>query len=486
MRFSLAALLCSLCLLISPPLWGAESELNLHDVLKIILQNNPDLSLARLQQRALQLDHDSLQEQLDPRYAIKGNLSDETSPTTSPFAPKGTSIGLLSGSFTQPMENGSSLTATASYTRAQSSYPSTVPKAFQSTINPTYQHQIDFIYRYPLLRGHDNRVYQEKLHQNEASTQAAQWQVAIQQEQWLAQGVRLYFQLAANDIAIQLSKDAVLRAEKLLVYQKKREHFGLIERADRLQAEALLAAREMELTNAQATRSSTLTALNRLMQHEHDEPIEPQLPNLMMPKEQQVHLLLEQAKQQRPLFHLLDAQEEASAALLAQAMESDQRQFDLLGQIGSRSLSGSALTALGQGFTLKDRYIGIGFEVSDTLSQQSHRPAIEKAELGLERVRLQRQQAIENSITEMTTALTQYQNGHMTQAAAHKREAAEQEKFLAEMRRYREGRSDTATVVQFEGDLRTAELQAALQAIQIQLAIYQLQLATGSLLKAFL
>ena len=51
------------------------------------------------------------------------------------------------------------------------------------------------------------------------------------------------------------------------------------------------------------------------------------------------------------------------------------------------------------------------------------------------------------------------------------------------MRRYREGRSDTATLVQFEADLRSAELRAELQYLTLLLAERQLAWAKGSLLQ---
>ncbi|MDQ6994952.1 MAG: TolC family protein, partial [Mariprofundaceae bacterium] len=193
-------------------------------------------------------------------------------------------------------------------------------------------------------------------------------------------------------------------------------------------------------------------------------------------------VLLAKAKKNRAIFMMLDAQEKASHALLTQARENDQQQLDVIAQVGTRSLSGSSLTTLGQGFTLKDRYLGVGVEWSDSLATHALKPSIRKAELALERIQLQRQQAIENIITTISEASMQYNNASMTQAMAQQRVQMEKKNFQAEMKRYREGRSDTATVIQLEGGLRTAELQASLQKIQMQSAIYRIKLATGTLL----
>lgn len=497
-RFSTTLLAISLCF--SSPIWGAEQhlrldyalhiskavashDLSLDDVLQQVFEHNASLKITRLQVKSLQLDRAAIKEQLDPRASVKSTLSDETTPTTNPFAPSGINIGIITGSITQPLEDGSNLSLSASYSRSKTTYPSSVPKAFQATINPTYQHQIDLIYRYPLFKGHDNLVYQAQLKQMDANEHAAHWQVIMEKEQLAAQAIQLFFQMQANQVAIELSRDAVVRAKKLLKYQEKREHFGLIEKADRLQADALLSGRQLELVNAQGTWNNTQTSLNRLMHQPYNTPI--QLHSSIHPtlKTKHIQVLQAKAQQHRAIFMMLNAQEEAAHALLTQARENDRQQLDVIGQIGTRALSGSSLTALGQGFTLKDRYLGVGLEWSDSLVKHDIKPSIQKAELALERVQLQREQALNNINTEISQAIMQYDNAQMTQATAQSRVEMEKEKFNAEMRRYHVGRSNTATIVQFEGELHAAELQSSLQNIQMQWALKRIQLSTGLLLQ---
>ncbi|MDQ6974860.1 MAG: TolC family protein [Mariprofundaceae bacterium] len=458
------------------------TTLSLHDVLNLVLKDNTSLKIKRLEEKNLQLDAAVIKEQLDPHASIKSTLSDETTPTTNPFAPSGTNIGVVTANITQPLDNGANVSLSASYSRSKTSYPSSVPSVFQATINPTYQHQIDLIYRYPLFKGHDNLAYQAQLETVSANEHAAHWQVAIEKEQLAAQAIQLFFQLAANQIAIQLSKDAVLRAQKFLAYQKKREHLGLIEKADRIQAEALLSGRKFEFINAQTTWNNSRVSLNRLMHRYYQAPLQLTLSSNTSVQPQSMPILISEAQKHRAIFMLLDAQEKASHALLTQARENERQQLDVIGQIGTRALSGSPLTVLGQGFTLKDRYLGVGIEWSDSLAKHALKPNIQKAELALERIQLQRQQAIENIITNISEARMQYENAFMTQASAQQRVQMEKKKFNAEMQRYHEGRSDTATVIQFEGALRNAELQASLQKIQMQSARYRIELAIGRLL----
>ena len=466
------------------PCWGGEYKLSLTDVLRIVLNHHPDLALARIQERSLHIEQKNIEGMLDPRVSLAGSLSDETTPTTNPFAPSGNNRRLIAGSITKRMDGGSTLTGSFNYTRSKVSYPASVPTVFQARVNPTYQQQIDLIYRYPLLRGRGNPSYNEQLTSNQYNGEAAHWRIAIQQEQLAARAISLYYQAASNVIARKLAQETVMRAKKLLAYQKKRQIFGLIEETDRRQTEALLTSRKMDYTNAKATLSNTITALNRLMLYDTNQPIQTDISiisNTLNIKP--MHIWLEQAKQQRPVFRMLDAQQASNDASLTLTHDQHEAQVDLIAQVGSRSLSGSPGYTFGQGFTLNDRFVSIGIELHDTLGGKSTRSAILKTELERERIHLQRQQAIENTKTELSTALTFYQNGQMMKTSSKLHEQAEHKKFITELKRYRDGRSDTATLIQFEGDLRNAELQAALQDIQVQLAKQQIELATGNLLQ---
>ena len=77
---------------------------------------------------------------------------------------------------------------------------------------------------------------------------------------------------------------------------------------------------------------------------------------------------------------------------------------------------------------------------------------------------------------------TSLKSGIPAYRQARLRVEAEKRKLDAELKRYREGRSDTATVVQFEGDLSNAERQAELLGVSLNLAEKQLAWAQGTLL----
>lgn len=254
-----------------PGLSWAE-PVTLAEVIRESISRSPDIPLNQLNTDLVKTDQQRIEGMLDPNVSIRLGYSDEKVPTTSPFAADKTQFGQLSGTVTKPLQDGSSLTGSLNYNRTKFGYPSTVPAGFQSSINPTYKNQVDLTYRYPLLRGHGNPAYHEQMAASKQDEQAAFWRVEMLKEQLAGQATALYFQLTADNLALKLAEDAVHRAKKLLRYQKTREQFGLIERADRLQAEALLATRRMELTIAEATslqekQTSTDSCFDLRMRH---------------------------------------------------------------------------------------------------------------------------------------------------------------------------------------------------------------------------
>ncbi|MES0371318.1 MAG: TolC family protein [Mariprofundaceae bacterium] len=475
--------------LVIPGLSFAE-PVSLAEVIRESISKSPDIPLNQLNTDLVKTDQQRIEGMLDPNVSMRLGYSDEKVSTTNPFAADQTQFGQLSGTVIKPLQDGSSLTGSLNYNRTKLGYPSTGLATLQSSINPIYQNQIDLTYRYPLLRGHGNPAYHEQMAASKQDEQAAIWRVEMLKEQLASQATALYFQLTADNLALNLAEDAVNRSKKLLRYQKMREQFGLIERADRLQAEALLATRVMELTIADATSLRGKTSLNRIMLRSPDAPLHPDLNGGIfssnMVNELSLDELLSEAERNRPAFRVIEASLDASSARLAAARNQHETQIDLIGQVGSRALDGSAGKALGQGFTLNDRFISLSVELSDTITGNATKASIRQAELGRQKAQLERIQMRESVKSELANALTTLSSMQKTVVSAHQRAKAEKNKFNAELKRYREGRSDTATIIQFEGELSAAELQAAMQEVTLRLAEHQLALARGTLLPAVL
>ncbi|MDQ7002191.1 MAG: TolC family protein [Ghiorsea sp.] len=472
-------MLTCLCLVWQTPVQA--KVLSLSDVLSHVFAKSPDLQSSAVQVDMQRANSQQLDGALDMHYGASAGLSNEIAPTTSPFAPTETNAAFIAGQAVQPFINGSTLTATVKYNRVGLIYPSSVISAFQSKPNPQYQHQIDLMYRYPLAAGSGNPNYTYQKEASLADEKAAKLRIALLKEQIAAQAIGMYAQFVLSDLSVKLAKDAELRATQLLDNQKKRESFGLVEKADRYQTEALVAARKLQLAQAKADKRAAQTALNRLMYQDANTRLAVTFhsPHVQLAA---VSKMLEKAKSKRPIFKVLDAQYTAAEAQLNLTQASSDYQLDLIGKVGTRALDGRAGTAFIQGFNpVHDRYIGISVEFSDVLNHQSSRGAVQKSVLVLESINIERHKAVLDLHTEIATLLNDLRSARITLKASKAQVKAEKKKYHAEMERYQKGRTPTSMVIQFEGDLRAAQLREAIQRISLGVIKYKLALAVGEL-----
>ncbi len=466
-----------------PEVWvlpAYAAPLQFKDVLTTMFNKSPDLQSSRLQTKMREAETAQVEGALDMRYGANAGISNEKAPTTSPFAATETNAAFVAGNVVKPFADGSTLTGTLKYNRAELIYPASVNPAFQSSPNPLYQHQIDLTYRYPLAAGKGNPNYTFQKEAGDAEEKAAGLRVAVLKEQLAAQAIGLYAQFVLNDLSVEVAEDAVLRAKQLLNNQKKRENFGLVEKEDRYQTEALVAARKLQLAQAVAAEKSAQTALNRLMYQDADTPLSVSFaaPEVRITS---VADMLNKAQAKRPIFQVLDAQYAAAESRLSMVQSAGDYQLDLVGQVGTRALDGSAGTAFAQGFTVDDRYIGLSVEFSDVVGNKGNRATIEKNVLVLESIQIERSKArldLESEIAKLVDAI---RSAETTLKASAKQVQAERKKYRAQVARYKKGRTPTSVVIQFEGDLRAAELRYLIQQVNKGVSEYQLALAMGEL-----
>jgi len=448
-------------------------------VIRNVLERHPDISVVRLKTEKIRTDQQRIEGQLDPQITASLLSTNDQNPTNSLFNPViSNTFQQIKGDITKPLSNGDTVTIAVDYNRSLLTFEKTNQFAL---FDPSYHNQIDLTYRHALLRGSGRPAYHQALAAALADESAARFQEAVTARNLSRQAIQLYFDIEADAVNRRLAFDTAKRAGRLLAYQKSRERFGLIEKADRLQAEALLATRRMELADAEARLAEDTTALNRLMLRDPGTPITTRDDQRLDGSLPDLEDAMDVSDERRPELLALAARIKAAEARLAEASDDDRAQLDLVGRIGSRTLAGSYGTAVRKGFSLADRFASIGIEFKDTVTNNAARAAIRKAELQREQVLAEHRQTRELIKDDLARLLTLIRGGRKTWAAARIRELKERKKFAAELARYREGRSDTATVIQFEGDLRAGEIETALRRIALLRNQRQLAWAEGTL-----
>jgi len=458
-------------------------EISLKQAIETVLAHHPDLNVSRIDSAIAATETGRIEGVLDPVLSATILASGEQVPINSIYQPSENRIGQMIGKISKPLANGGSLGADFNYTRTSQGFI-TSPFASQlARFNPSYRNQVNINYRQPMLKGYGRPEYNQALISAQARLKQSKKQQRVIAHNLTLRVINAYYQLASDDINIDIAKQAVKRAKTLLLYQRSREQFGLIEKADRLQAGALLAARKTDLQRSLSHRLNDQSTLNRLMLHRSNDAIailRDLDPNTQHPAK--LNAAIDKAEQLRPELQVLNAQIQAADAQLAIARDADQMQLDIVAKLGTRALERSPLQAAVAGLSINDHFASLSLEYSDALGRSAARAAILKAELQRQRIDADRLQVLEHIHDDISAARTAITAGLPTLHMAKKQVRAEHRKFKAEMKRYRQGRSDTSTLVQFEGELRNAALNAQLQQLTIELAETQLAWAQGRLL----
>ena len=459
-------------------------EMDLKAAIETVIASHPDLEISRIDRRIAQTESRRVEGMLDPVVTASIGASEDTTPTSSSFQPSETRLGQISGGIAKPLESGGKLGANFNYSGTSQDYPQSPLSAQLSSFNPAYRNQINFNYRHPLLKGNNRPDYFLSHVVSETGVRVADMQHQVDAHILALKTTNAWFQLASDDISIRIAEQATQRARDLLDYQHVRERFGLIETADRLQVEALLSARKTDLQRAHARRAGSLSNLNRLMLRAPDQEIAVRNELIFEVAIPSMRQAFEVAENQRVELKLLQAQMEIADAQLAILRNDDDMQVDLVAEVGTRALDTSPGGAVAGGFSTKNHYASLSVEINEVLGRNSARAAIQKAELQHQRLAALREVTLEQIKSDLASAITSLRSGTPILLATRKQAEAEKRKFTSEVKRYREGRSDTATLVQFEGDLLSAELNADLQALTLQLANKQLLWAEGNLLES--
>lgn len=474
-------LLSGMAIALDAPSAIAGESIGLSDAIRQALTHRSDLVLGRIDSALAETESQRIEGMLDPVVTASIGATDDKSPVASSFQASRTVSGQLQAGISKPMANGDTLGASLAYNRSKQSFSNPIAAQF-ALINPAYRGQIDLTYRHPLLRGNDRPDYAEALQAAENDTEASRLQQQTIARALALQVTNAYYQLANDWIQVKLANQSVKRAERLLQYQSFRERFGLIEKSDRLQAEALLEARKLDRAQAQAQLAVDNSALNRLLLAPADQRLDPSVSHPAIDRPiAGFNTLFVTASRKRPELSILDARLKAAEARLKQAMDTEESQLDIVAQLGTRSLDTQASAAAGNAFGTTNHYAALSLEYSDTVGNNRAHAAIRKAELTRSRIVEERRQAIDQIRDDLARARTSLLNNIPAFRQSVLRVAAEQKKLDAELKRYREGRSDTATVVQFEGDLSAAERQKELLSVSLNLAEKQLAWAQGTL-----
>jgi outer membrane protein TolC len=265
-----------------------------------------------------------------------------------------------------------------------------------------------------------------------------------------------YWRLALARQSVRISVDALIRAQRIHEWNARRARLSLGDRADTLQAEALLEIRKLELQAARdelraASQSFNLTrAVPGAEVEEELAELEPKLIDALQPPARAPMRDDVRAAEQQAL---------ASQAGSRLAQERNKPQLDLYGSYALNGRQPELAPALGEPFKahLPSRAIGVRLTLPLDLGTLSDtRAGYRREEVGSEMVYRARLFDQEESWRDLTTKLAE---ARRRLKLALEIERAQEEKLRYERARREKGRTTTYQILLFEQDFSQAQLQ---------------------------
>ncbi|HEC13043.1 MAG TPA: TolC family protein [Acidiferrobacteraceae bacterium] len=449
---------------------GHAEGLTIEQVLQQVVDYYPSIKGATLQVERAKQDNLRVQSQLGWQLALRGGATRE-------YTLLGTTVDTLRtiGNLSKLTRSGSTLGLQVERRRDESAI--TVLPTLPNPLNTT---NVDISYRVPLGKGKGNPAYAEGLTGANVSLLLAQ-----------AEEQRLYDQLAVQVIDLHLAAKTTLerihnteqsldRTQRLQKYIKSKSGLGIAEDKDLLQVAAQLNNQRAQLKALEMAWAQQEISLNRLMGRPWNSRFEPKTVADTPFPGKGFDGLFKEVAQHSPSLTSAQARLTLADSTIKTQRDSRKDKLDLVMTLGKRSRVG--ITAGGSSYESDD--VGsINIEFTRSLDKRGLNAQLYQARLDRSIAIQDKQQTLNDLRYELASLLAEFRIGQTALEAYYISLKSEHAKLNEALSRYKQGRTDTSQLIQFENELSATALALALHRIELQRRYYKLVLLRGQLWK---
>ncbi len=457
----------SALLILIAPAHAQDNSLDWREMIQRVVNDQPSLEAARLQAERARLELRRLEASLG--WVFQGGMRalHDVSFIGTPSDTIQAKTGLQ-----RRQANGITWGMNGSYT-----YQNDTIVFSPALPNPYHYFTWDLNARIPLGQGRGNPDYHLGRRQAQAAEAAARAERDAQRDALAAQAIDLYFAAAFTRERILNAKTSIEFSERTRAYILDNMELGLFEDKDRLQIEAQLAGLQAQHRALETAWVEQRTTLNQLMNRPWDQPLLPQI-TLSDAPPPPLETLVNRALDYDPTLRALRARLIQVDAAIERARDRRRDTLDLSLMAGLRGKGGPA--QIGQ-VASNDPAVAVGLEYRRALDKSG--ADAELAQARLDRQVIQQQMAARERVLRYRLANLRAQILTHRQAIEDFREQLErEERRLAEAEsRFRDGRSTTVELVQFETELNRTQLAVLQQQIEAARKQAHLTLLSGAL-----
>ena len=445
---------------------GNKNELTIYQVMQRVLDRYPSLKISEMEvaQAAEQKQQveSSLGWILNASAGVKHDLTGLGTPSDRLD---------LNGAIARQLKSGATLSLSGGYSYEDSSL--TFSPSFP---NPAHTTRLDLNYRLPLSQGKGNPQYAEGLISADASydlIKANQLLTRIT----LAEKVKdLFYASLLTHSKLLNAEQAVQRAKKLSIYINKNVQLGLLEKKDQLQVKAQLDSTLAELNAIQLQWKQQQTSINRLMLEDWSMDIKPVLISSVNTKNYNINHLIKKTEAYHPAVKISQAQLQIAESQINTARDSKKDNLDLVLSVGTRTSDGDSTTGT---VSEKDWAGSVSIEYKYLFDDKGVSSKYKQA-------LIEKNIAFENTVKTnddilytVSGLVTEINVANIAVRSANQKLKSELLKLKEAEQRFRNGRADTAQLIQFQNEYSFAQLAYQNQKVDLRNRIIALQIFTG-------
>lgn len=454
--------------------------LTLEDAVRRAIDNNLEMAVERLNPQTFDFTLASLRANYKPVASSTFGRRDNVRPPTNllnPGSPNVSTMTYNSGIAQNLRWGGGNMALT--FNNAKIVSPNDRLASFDPQFNSSYL----FSYTQPLLRGFRIDQTRQQMQTTAINRDNAELNLKARTTNTLAAVRAAYWDYVYSIQAVDVARQSLALASKLLSDNKIRVEVGTMAPMDVVQAEAEEATRQQALTIASATMRTAELSLKRLIVSGTNDPLWSQhIEPVDRPDYQTVSIDVEgavrAALQQRTDLQIARNAFESNNVLLKSQRNSALPDVDALVTYGASGLggtqysfSGTGLDRIRQGVLIQGGYndalrtLGardypnwqFALNVSYPIGGNAAEAQAARTRLLIQQNQAQIQASELTVATEVTNAALQVTNSTEALAAARAARDLSQRRLDAEMSRFEVGMSNNYQVVQSQRDLREAQ-----------------------------
>jgi outer membrane protein TolC len=459
---------------------AASVPMTLEDAVRRAVDNNLEIAVERLNPQTFDFTLASLRANYKPVATSTFGRRDNVRPPTNLLNPGSPNVSTMTynSGISQNLRWGGGLMS-LTFNNAKIVSPDDRLASFDPQFNSSYL----FSYTQPLLRGFRIDQTRQQMQTAVINRDNAELNLRARTTNTLAQVRAAYWDYVYSIQAVDVARQSLALATKLLSDNKIRVEVGTMAPMDVVQAEAEEATRSQTLTTATATMRTAELALKRLivsgtndpLWSQHIEPVDRpdfQTANI------DVEAALRTALQQRTDLQIARNNFESNNVLLNSQRNNALPDVDALVTYGASGLggtqysfSGSGLDRIRQGVLIQGGYNDalrtlagrdypnwqFALNVSYPIGGNSSEALAARTRLLIQQNQAQIRASELTVATEVTNAALQVTNSTEALAASRAARELSQRRLDAEMSRFEVGMSNNYQVVQSQRDLREAQ-----------------------------